>query len=87
MNGPRPGQPANGVAPIEQWWPRLPSGIREWLIDHNGEHLPRSVVDAIVDAAEGLDSAWWAGGDDPDASQLTDAAVDWIDEFANGEHH
>jgi len=38
------------------------------LIDHNGEHLPRSVVDAIVDAAEGLDSAWWAGGDDPDAS-------------------
>jgi hypothetical protein len=70
---------------MEVWWPRLRQETRDWLIDNNGDALPASVTDEITRAG-GLvtTDAWWVGQNGP-AFYLSDAAVDWIDEVANGE--
>ena len=71
---------------IAEWWVRLDEGSREWLVNHNGEALSPAVLTAIT-AAGGVvaSDAWWVGEDRPTGLFLSDAAVDWIEEKANGE--
>ncbi|WP_432244966.1 hypothetical protein ACRB8A_14770 [Arthrobacter sp. G.S.26] len=70
---------------IRVWWPLLDAETRDWLIEHNGEPLPPTVVDGIKAAAGGTtDSHSWAN-ESPHGLQLSDGAVDWIETVANGE--
>ncbi|MFB2557050.1 hypothetical protein [Herbiconiux liangxiaofengii] len=72
---------------IEQWWPRLSAQTREWLTAHNGEVVPAALVSEITEAGGGSAAgAWWVGESDSDGIALSDAAIDWIEETANGEH-
>lgn len=72
---------------VEQWWPRLSAGTCEWLTANNGDVVPAAVVDEIVDAGGGPTAgAWWVGESEADGITLSDAAIDWIEEAANGEH-
>ena len=73
-------------ASIEDWWPRLAEETRDWLIANNGDVVPDSVVEEITRAG-GLVAAdaWWVGQNGPTGLYLSDEAVDWIDEVANGE--
>ncbi len=32
---------------IEDWWPILSPLTQRWLIDHNGEEIPRELADEI----------------------------------------
>ncbi|SJN36697.1 hypothetical protein FM104_09350 [Microbacterium esteraromaticum] len=62
-------------------------GTREWLTANNGEVVPASVVSEITDAGGGpAAGAWWVGESGADGNFLSDAAIDWIEEAANGEH-
>ncbi|MFJ2370410.1 hypothetical protein [Microbacterium sp. NPDC087665] len=72
---------------IERWWPRLTAEAREWLAANNGEVVPPSVVSEITNAGGGPpNGSWWAGESGADGILLSDAAIDWIEESANGEH-
>jgi hypothetical protein len=73
-------------ASIEDWWPRLAPETRDWLIANNGDAVPASVVEEITGAG-GLvaTDAWSFGQNGPTGFYLSDEAVDWIDEVANGE--
>ena len=67
-------------------WPRLSTSTQTWLVDHNGEPLPDDILSEVLAAAAGQrDPRWWAGNTGQGETQLTDEAVDWIDETANGE--
>ena len=67
-------------------WPRLASSTQSWLIEHNGEPLTDDVLDEILTVTAGQrDPRGWAGDSHAGGTQLTDEAVDWIDETANGE--
>ncbi|TKV25903.1 hypothetical protein FDK12_14610 [Arthrobacter sp. NamB2] len=70
---------------LEQWWTRVMPVTREWLAAHNGEALTPEVV-ADISRAGGLvaSDAWWLGQRGPDGVFLSDAAMDWIEEQANG---
>jgi len=71
---------------MEVWWPKLPSETQDWLIEHNGEDLPAAVIQEITRAGGSITSdAWWVGQNDSTGFCLSDAAVDWIEEVANGE--
>lgn len=72
---------------IDQWWPSLSAGTREWLTANNGEMVPAALVSEIIDAGGGpVAGAWWVGESEADEGiTLSDAAVDWIEEAANGE--
>lgn len=71
---------------LSQIWSRLAPSTQEWLIDHNGEPLPRDVLDEFLTVTGGQrDPRWWAGDSEDGGTQLTDEAVDWIEETANGE--
>ena len=71
---------------IEDWWPRLPQETRDWLVANNGDVVPRWVTEQITRAG-GLvtNDAWWVGQYGSTGLYLSDEAVDWIDEVANGE--
>lgn len=71
---------------MSQIWPLLTDSTRTWLGDHNGEPLPDDIVDEILTITAGhRDPSWWAGDSREGETQLTDEAVDWIEETANGE--
>lgn len=71
---------------IEAWWPNLKPSSREWLIDNNGDAVPVEVVDDIVVAGGTVSKdAAWVGEVGPEGVYLSDAAVDWVEEVANGE--
>jgi hypothetical protein len=71
---------------MSQIWPRLDTSTQTWLVDHNGETLPDDILHEVLTAARGQrDPRWWAGDTQQGETQLTDEAVDWIDETANGE--
>ncbi|GAA4965110.1 hypothetical protein [Kineococcus glutinatus] len=71
---------------LETWWPRLQQDSRDWLIAHNGEALSQHVVQDIERVGGPVPTeAWWLGEVGPDGLRLSDAAVDWIEEAANGE--
>ena len=76
-----------GGMDIATWWPLLTAESRDWLIEHNGEPVDPSVKDEIL-ALNGGEThpGWWAGESTGGGSELTDAAIDWIEECANGEH-
>ena len=65
---------------------RLSTSTQTWLVDHNGEPLPDDILDEVLTVTAGQrDARWWAGDSQQGETQLTDEAVDWIDETANGE--
>lgn len=71
---------------MSQVWPRLSASTRTWLVAHNGEPVPDSMVDEILTVTEGQrDPSWWAGDSREGETQLADDAVNWIDENANNE--
>lgn len=71
---------------IATWWPLLSADSRDWLVEHNGEPLDPSVRDEILAVNGGeTNPDWWAGESTDGESELTDSAIDWIEEFANGE--
>ena len=71
---------------IDEWWPRLDPGTREWLIAHNGEAVPAAVLSKIVWAGGVVTSdAGWVGADGPEGFYLSDEATDWIEASANEE--
>lgn len=71
---------------MSQIWPRLSTSTQTWLVDHNGEPLPDDILDEVLTVTAGQrDARWWAGDSQQGETQLTDEAVDWIDETANGE--
>lgn len=71
---------------MSQVWPGLATSTQTWLIEHNGEPLPDDVLGEILTVTAGQrDPSWWAGDSYEGETQLTDEAVDWIDETANGE--
>lgn len=73
-------------ASIEEWWPRLSQATRDWLIANNGDAVPTSVTEEITRAGGLVASdAWWVGQSGPTGFYLSDEAVDWIEEVANGE--
>jgi hypothetical protein len=70
---------------ILEWWPLVDVETRGWLIEHNGEPLPRHVIADIMAVTGGrTDSGWWAG-ESLDGPRLSDEAVDWIEAVANDE--
>ena len=53
---------------------------------HNGEPLPDDILAKILTVTAGQrDPRWWAGDSHEGETQLTDEAVDWIEETSNGE--
>lgn len=71
---------------IETWWPNLQPASREWLIDNNGDAVPVEVVDDIVASGGTVaKDASWVGEVGPEGVYLSDAAIDWVEEVANGE--
>ena len=73
-------------ASIEEWWPRLSQETRDWLLANNGDAVPASVTEEITRAG-GLvaTDATWVDQNGPTGFHLSDEAVDWIEEVANGE--
>lgn len=64
----------------------MPQATRDWLIANNGDALTASVVEEITRAGGQVASdAWWVGQSGPTGFYLSDEAVDWIEEVANGE--
>lgn len=71
---------------MEDWWPRLPHETRDWLIANNGDAVPSWVAEQITRAGGVVATeAWWVAEYGPNGFYLSDEAVDWIDEVANGE--
>ena len=71
---------------MSQIWPRLTAATQTWLVDHNGEPLTDDILDEVLAVTAGhRDPRWWAGESREGETQLTDEAVDWIDETANAE--
>jgi len=53
---------------------------------HNGEAVPASVIEEITRAGGSVSSdAWWFGPNGPTGFYFSDAAIDWVEEVANGE--
>ncbi|MFJ6416892.1 hypothetical protein [Paeniglutamicibacter sp. NPDC091659] len=71
---------------IEEWWPRLDAETRQWMINNNGDAVPAEILQRIM-AVTGDSAAHapWVGSDDAEGFFLSDTAVDWIEEIANGE--
>ncbi|MEP7034430.1 MAG: hypothetical protein ABI662_09665 [Dermatophilaceae bacterium] len=75
-----------GSMSIEVWWSMLPPETRDWLIAHNGEVVPASVISEITRAGGSVTSdAWWVGRNEATGFYFSDAAIDWVEEVANGE--
>ena len=71
---------------IEQWWPKLEPATQQWLIEHNGEPVPAEIVVEVTAAGGFIASGrWWQGQVGPSGFFVSDEAVDWIEEIANGE--
>ncbi|WP_432510512.1 hypothetical protein [Kineococcus sp. SYSU DK001] len=71
---------------LETWWSHVQQDTRDWLLAHNGEALSPAVVQDVERVAGPLPAqAWWLDRTEPDGLHLSDAAVDWVEEVANGE--
>ncbi len=76
----------NAGMSIEVWWPKLRQQSRDYLIANNGDVVPPDLVDEIARAGGIIRTdAWWVGQSGPAGLLLSDEAIDWIDEVANGE--
>jgi hypothetical protein len=71
---------------IEQWWTKLQSSTRAYLIANNGDVVPAEVV-AEIARAGGPDSAasWWADQNGTSGHYFPDDAIDWVEAIANDE--
>ncbi|NJC23979.1 hypothetical protein BJ994_003055 [Arthrobacter pigmenti] len=65
---------------ITGWWPRLDQATRDWLIAHNGEAVPASVLEKISAVGAAPD-----GTQEDDGFYFADHVVDWIEAVANDE--
>lgn len=82
----RIGSVDNADMSIEEWWPKLRRQSRDYLINNNGDVVPPDLVVKIAQAGGVITSdAWWVGQSGPSGFYLSDEAVDWIEEVANGE--
>ena len=73
---------------IEVWWPKLRQQSRDYLIANNGDVVPPALVVEITQAGGAITTdAWWVGQSGPTGFYLSDEAIDWVDEVANGETH
>jgi hypothetical protein len=71
---------------FSQIWPMLSSSSRGWLMEHNGEPLPEEVIADILGVTGGeRNDQWWAGPSVEGETELTEEAVDWIEDAANDE--
>ncbi|WP_253182782.1 hypothetical protein [Arthrobacter sp. SW1] len=71
---------------MAKWWLRLTPDTREWLINNNGDAVPRHIIAEIVEAGGSISSeAWWSGETTPEGFHFSDEAVDWIETAANSE--
>ncbi|HEY8699756.1 MAG TPA: hypothetical protein VIM08_02160 [Arthrobacter sp.] len=71
---------------IEEWWSRLDSSTRQWLINNNGDVVPPNILDQITAVAGAPTAdASWVGDNVPEGFFLSDEAIDWIEETANDE--
>jgi hypothetical protein len=71
---------------IIEWWPKLDSDAKAWLIAHNGEAVSPEVLSKIVAAGGSVTSSErWVGESGPDGFFLSDEAVDWVETTANDE--
>lgn len=70
---------------IEEWWPLLKPAARDWLTENNGDTVPPHVLEQITAVAGPAEGASWVGDDGTDGFALSDVAVDWVEEVANGE--
>lgn len=66
-------------------WGEQNEATRQWLIEHNGEVLPKGVLRRLTASAGNASDLGWLDLHDPDEPILTDATVDWIEAAANGE--
>jgi hypothetical protein len=73
-------------ASLEEWWPRLSQATVTGSSPNNGEAVPVSVTEEITRAGGSVATdAWWVGQNGLTGFYLSDEAVDWIEEVANGE--
>ena len=71
---------------LEIWWPLLRPETQEWLVANNGDGVPDWVTEEITCAGGQVTTdTWWVGEYGPTGLYLSDEAVDWIEEVANGE--
>ncbi|MET4638419.1 hypothetical protein [Mycetocola sp. 2940] len=71
---------------IDEWWPKLDSAMRDWLIAHNGEAVPAHILSSIEATGAAVTSdASWVGHSGPDGLYLSDEATDWVETVANRE--
>lgn len=82
----RDGPVDNAGMSVEAWWPKLRQQSREYLIDNNGDEVPPDLVGEIARAGGVITTdAWWVGRSGPTGFFLSDEAIDWIEEVADGE--
>lgn len=80
------GSVENAGMSIEAWWPELPQRSREYMIDNNGDVVPPDLLEEITRAGGVITSdTWWVGSNSPTGFFLSDEAIAWVDEVANGE--
>jgi hypothetical protein len=74
---------------IDEWWPKLRPGTRQWLIANNGDAVPATIIDEIEAVGGPAESdEWWVDQDGSDGAggpSMPDEAIDWIEEIANAE--
>ncbi len=73
---------------IEEWWPRLDSETREWLIENNGDIVPAAVLEKIKQAGGQVTSEASSSSADDDGRAglvLPDTTIDWIERVGNDE--
>ncbi len=71
---------------IDEWWPKLDTLTRDWLIAHNGEAVPAHILSQILAAGGAVTvDASWVGSSGPDGIYLSDDATDWVEAIANNE--
>ncbi|WFR72253.1 hypothetical protein P9209_28225 [Prescottella defluvii] len=62
------------------------SEVQDWFVEHTGESLDPSVtVEVLAVNGDVSEPGWWSGESVDGYSELTDAAIDWIEAWANGE--
>lgn len=84
-----PNQPVvgNWGMSIQQWWPKLHSSTRRWLMDNNGDVVPDGIIAEIVGAGgPPAGDPWWGEGREAGGVVFPDQAIDWIEETANNEN-
>jgi hypothetical protein len=72
---------------MEAVWLELRPETREWLIAHNGESVPASIISEVTRLGGPLAiGTAWVNDETPNASfHFSDEVTDWIEQTANSE--